>query len=194
MAPTSQPSIGLLTDLYQLTMAQAYYSAGITGDHACFHLFFRENPHGGGYAIACGLEQALDYLESLHFAASDITYLSGLPGSDGRPLFSAEFLAWLSEFTFTCDVDAVPEGMAVFPREPLVRVRGPIAQCQIVETALLNCINFQTLVATKAARVCLSAEGDRVVGRMRGNLQYPGRPAVWDPCFRNPCTLLGHGV
>jgi nicotinate phosphoribosyltransferase len=163
MTPVSQPSVGLLTDLYQLTMAQAYYSAGVTGNQACFHLFFRENPHGGGYAIACGLEQALDHLERLRFTPSDISYLLGLPGSDGRQLFSAEFLAWLSEFAFTCDVDAVPEGTAVFPREPLLRVRGPIAQCQIIETALLNCINFQTLIATKAARVCLSAEGDRVV-------------------------------
>jgi nicotinate phosphoribosyltransferase len=144
-------------------MAQAYYSAGVTSDEACFHLFFRENPYDGGFALACGLEQALDYLESLRFTPADVSYLSRLPGSDGRPLFSAAFLAWLAEFAFTCDVDAVPEGAAVFPREPLLRVSGPIAQCQIVETALLNCINFQTLVATKAARVCLSAKGDRVV-------------------------------
>ncbi len=158
-----EPSAGLLSDLYQLTMAQAYHSAGITGDDACFHLFFRENPFDGGFSVACGLEQALDYLGRLRFVESDIDYLSTLPGSDGRPLFSAVFLAWLAELEFTCDVDAVPEGTVVFPREPLLRVRGPIAQCQIVETALLNCINFQTLVATKAARVCLAAKGDRVV-------------------------------
>ena len=135
----------------------------MAGDEACFHLFFRENPFGGGFSVACGLEQAIEYLEHLRFTAEDIAYLSRLPGSDGRPLFSAEFLSWLSELEFSCDVDAVPEGTVVFPREPLLRVTGPLAQCQIVETALLNCINFQTLVATKAARVCLAAGGDRVV-------------------------------
>ncbi len=163
MRSAEQLSTGLLTDLYQLTMAQAYHSSEVAGDEACFHLFFRENPFGGGFSVACGLEQALDYLEHLRFTAADIAYLSRLPGSDGLPLFSAEFLSWLSELEFSCDVDAVPEGTVVFPREPLLRVTGPIAQCQIVETALLNCINFQTLVATKAARVCLAAGGDRVV-------------------------------
>jgi nicotinate phosphoribosyltransferase len=156
-------SSGLLTDLYQLTMAQGYFSAGVTRDEACFHLFFRENPFGGGFSVACGLEQAVDYLEGLRFTSDDIAYLSTLKGSDGGLLFSAEFLRWLSNLAFTCDVDAIPEGTAVFPGEPLLRVRGPIAQCQIVETALLNRINFQTLVATKAARVRLAAEGDSVV-------------------------------
>ncbi len=163
MRHTSERSNGLLTDLYQLTMAQAYHSAGVTGYEACFHLFFRENPFGGGFSVACGLEQAIEYLEGLRFTPDDIAYLSGLPGSDGRSLFSEAFLGWLSDLSFTCDVDAVPEGTSVFPREPLLRVRGPIAECQIVETALLNCINFQTLIATKAARVRLSAQSDRVV-------------------------------
>ena len=163
MTHISGLSNGLLTDLYQLTMAQAYHSAGVTGYEACFHLFYRENPFGGGFSVACGLSQAIEYLEGLRFTPDDIAYLSGLPGSDGRSLFSGAFLGWLSDLTFTCDVDAVPEGTAVFPREPLLRVSGPIAQCQIVETALLNCINFQTLIATKAARVRLSAQSDRVV-------------------------------
>ena len=163
MKRTPEVSTGLLTDLYQLTMAQAYFSAGVTGDDGCFHLFFRESPFGGGYAVACGLEQAIDYLERLRFTSSDISYLSALPGADGRPLFSSEFLSWLLELEFCCDVDAIPEGTAVFPREPLLRVSGPIVQCQLVETALLNCINFQTLVATKAARVCQAAKGGRVV-------------------------------
>jgi nicotinate phosphoribosyltransferase len=190
-------SAGLLTDLYQLTMAQAYHSAGVTEDEACFHLFFRENPFGGGFAVACGLEQAVEYLSRLRFDSADVSYLSGLPGSDGRPLFSAEFLAWLSEFTFSCDVDAVPEGTAVFPREPLLRVQGPIAQCQLVETALLNCINFQTLVATKAARVCLAAKGDRVVEFGLRRAQGPdgglsaSRAAYIGGCSGTSNTLAG---
>lgn len=163
MNPALESSTGLLTDLYQLTMAQAYHSAGVTGVEACFHLFFRENPYGGGFSVAAGLEQALDYLEALHFSDADSAYLSAQTGNDGGPLFSGEFLEWLSRFTFACDVDAVPEGTVVFPGEPLLRVKGPIVQCQIAETALLNCINFQTLVATKAARVSLAARGDRVV-------------------------------
>jgi nicotinate phosphoribosyltransferase len=178
-------------------MAQAYYSAGVNETEACFHLFFRENPFGGGFSIACGLEQAMDYLSHLRFDPDDIAYLSGLPGVDGRPLFSGEFLAWLSDFAFTCDVDAVPEGTVVFPREPLLRVRGPIAQCQIVETALLNCINFQTLVATKAARVCLAAKGDRVVEFGLRRAQGPdgglsaSRAAYIGGCAGTSNTLAG---
>jgi nicotinate phosphoribosyltransferase len=190
-------SSGLLTDLYELTMAEAYHSAGVTGTEACFHLFFRENPFGGGFSVACGLEQAIDYLEGLHFTPDDIGYLSALPGSDGRSLFSGEFLKWLSGLMFTCDVDAVPEGTAVFPGEPLLRVRGPIVQCQIVETALLNCINFQTLVATKAARVCIAAQGDRVVEFGLRRAQGPdgglsaSRAAFVGGCSATSNTLAG---
>ncbi len=151
------------TDLYQITMAYAYWRAGIAEMDACFHASFRRNPFAGGYAIACGLEQAVEYLAGIAFTDADVAYLGTLHGNDGEPLFSAEFLAWLTEFRFTCDVHAVPEGTVVFPREPLLRVTGPIAQCQIVETALLNIINFQTLVATKAARVCSAAQGDPVL-------------------------------
>jgi len=153
----------MLTDLYQLTMAYAYWKSGTAELDACFHASYRRNPFGGGYAIACGLEQAVEYLLGMQFADEDIAYLATLTGNDGRPLFSGEFLAWLREFRFTCDVHAVPEGTVVFPREPLLRVTGPIVQCQIVETALLNIVNFQTLVATKAARVCLAAAGDPVL-------------------------------
>lgn len=153
----------MLTDLYQLTMAYAYWKSGTAELDACFHASFRRNPFDGGYAVACGLEQAVDYLLGLKFADEDVAYLATLTGNDGEPLFSEEFLAWLREFRFTCDVDAVPEGTVVFPREPLVRVTGPIVQCQVIETALLNIINFQTLVATKAARVCRAAAGDPVL-------------------------------
>lgn len=153
----------MLTDLYQLTMAQAYVAAGVADTEACFHLSFRENPFGGGFAVACGLEQAVEYLDGFGFTAQDTQYLSGLSGNDDRPLFTKEFLRWLQELRFSCDVDAVPEGTAVFPREPLVRVIGPLPVCQMVETALLNIVNFQTLIATKAARCRIAAQGDPVI-------------------------------
>jgi len=156
-------SPGLYTDLYQLTMAQGYVLTGVAETHASFSLSFRENPFGGGYALACGLEQALDYLESLTFSAEDISYLATLTGNDGRPLFREEFLGYLESFRFEADVDAVPEGTVVFANEPVVRVTGPVVSCQLVETALLNTVNFQTLVATKAARVCEAAGSDPVV-------------------------------
>jgi nicotinate phosphoribosyltransferase len=156
-------SPGLFTDLYQLTMAQGYFAAGVADTEACFHLSFRENPFGGGYSLACGLEQALDYLEALSFTSDDIAYLSTLEGNDGHTLFSPEFLTYLERFRFEGDVHAIPEGTAVFPHEPLMRICAPIVMCQLVETALLNIVNFQTLVASKAARVCEAAEGDSVV-------------------------------
>lgn len=149
----------MLTDLYQLTMAQGYYDAGMGDVDACFHLFFRENPFGGGYSLACGLEQACDWLEDWSFESGDLAYLAQQKGNDGLPLFTTEFLERLGEMRFACDVDAVPEGTVVFPGEPLLRITGPLPQCQLVETALLTFINFQTLIATKAAR-CRVAAGD----------------------------------
>lgn len=193
----SVASSALLTDFYQLTMAQAYFSAGIAETDACFHLFFRANPFDGGYAVACGLQQAVEYLEALRFTADDIAFLAEQTGNDGAPLFSEEFLAHLAELRFTCDVDAVAEGTAVFPREPLVRVSGPIVQCQIVETALLNAINFQTLVATKASRVCLAAQGDPVVEFGLRRAQGPdggvsaSRAAYVGGCVGTSNTLAG---
>ncbi|MEN6429886.1 MAG: nicotinate phosphoribosyltransferase [Coriobacteriales bacterium] len=157
------PVPAMLTDLYQLTMAYAYWRSGAASLDACFHVSFRRNPFEGGYAVTCGLAQAVDYLAALHFTDDDVAYLSTLTGNDGKPLLPGEFLEWLGDFQFTCDVDAVPEGTVVFPGEPLVRVVGPIVQCQLVETALLNIVNFQTLVATKAARVCYAAQGDPVI-------------------------------
>jgi nicotinate phosphoribosyltransferase len=163
LADVYRPSLALSTDLYQLTMAQAYRHAGRAEEEAVFHLFFRRNPFGGGFAVACGLARSLDYLEGFHFTAEDVAYLAELTGNDGRPLFDPAFLRELGELRLRCDVDAVPEGTAVFPYEPLVRVRGPILHAQLVETALLNCVNFETLIATKAARVCLAARGDEVI-------------------------------
>jgi nicotinate phosphoribosyltransferase len=156
-------SQALLTDLYQLTMAYAYWRTGKADDEAVFHLFFRSNPFDGGYTIAAGLEAAVAYLEALRFNDDDRAYLATLTGNDGRRLFPDEFLDALAALRFTCDVDAIPEGTVVFPHEPLVRVRGPILEAQIVESALLNVINFQSLIATKASRIVAAAKGDPVI-------------------------------
>jgi nicotinate phosphoribosyltransferase len=157
-----RPSLGLLTDLYELTMVYAAFKAGIDQRQAAFHLSFRHNPFGGGFTVACGLAAAVDYLEDLRFDISDREYLAGLTGNDDRPLFDAEFLDYLGQMKPQCDIDAVPEGSVVFPHEPLLRVVGPLFEAQLLETALLNLVNFQTLVATKAARVVLAA-GDQPV-------------------------------
>lgn len=155
--------LALLTDLYQLTMAYGYWKTGRAEREAVFHLFFRRNPFAGGYTIASGLQFAVDYLENYHFANDDIEYLAGLQGNDGKPLFESGFLSYLSELRLRCDVDAVPEGTVVFPHEPLVRVNGPILQCQLLETALLNFINYQSLIATKAARISAVTRGEPVL-------------------------------
>jgi len=156
-------SLALLTDLYQLTMAYGYWKLGRAEQEAVFHLSFRKNPFNGGYGVACGLHDAIDYLSHLRFDGEDLQYLDSLTGNDGRPLFERGFLDYLRALRFTCDVDAIPEGTVVFPHEPLARVTGPILQAQIIETALLNLLNFQTLVATKAARVCRATRGEPVL-------------------------------
>lgn len=156
-------SLALLTDLYQLTMAYGYWRNGLGERESVFHLFFRRNPFHGGYAIAAGLDQAIDYIRGFSFSDEDLAYLAGLTGADGAPLFAPAFIDYLREMDLTIDVDAVPEGTAVFPHEPILRVRGPLIQAQLLETPLLNIINFQTLVATKAARVCSAAQGDPVL-------------------------------
>jgi nicotinate phosphoribosyltransferase len=148
-----RPSLALLTDLYQLTMAYGYWKQGLHEREAVFHLYFRKAPFEGGYAVAAGLALAVDYLKNLQFADEDIAYLASLTGSQGGRLFPDDFLTYLRELKFTCDVDAVAEGTVVFGNEPLVRVQGPLLQAQLVETALLTIVNFQTLIATKAARV-----------------------------------------
>ncbi len=157
------PSLALLTDLYQLTMAYGYWKTGLAEREAVFHLTFRSAPFGGGYAVSCGLSAAIDYLKKLQFGDGDLAYLAKLPGNDGKPLFDRSFLVHLRRLRFNLDVDAIPEGTVVFGQEPLVRVKGPLIAAQIVETALLNLINFQTLIATKAARICQSAKGDPVI-------------------------------
>lgn len=160
--PKSQ-SFCLLTDLYQLTMAYAYWKSNRHEREAVFHLVFRQNPFKGGLTIACGLEMAIEFLKSFFWDPSDIDYLAGLKGTDGHPLFEPPFLDYLKGMTFACDVDAIEEGTIVFPQEPLIRVKGPLLQAQLLESILLNMINFPSLIATKAARVCLAAQGDEVL-------------------------------
>ncbi|WP_162054338.1 nicotinate phosphoribosyltransferase [Pontibacter pamirensis] len=156
-------SLTLLTDFYQLTMAYGYWKKGMAEQEAVFHLYFRKNPFKGGYTIAAGLEHAVQYLQELQFREEDLKYLSGLKGNQGQPLFEQDFIQYLQDLKFTCSVDAIPEGTAVFPNEPLVRVRGPLLQAQLIETPLLTLINFETLIATKAARIADAAKGDAVI-------------------------------
>jgi len=159
----SPPPLSLLTDLYELTMAYAYWQSRTADKEAVFHLSFRQPPFQGGFTIACGLASVINYLQHLLFREPDLAYLATIRGQDGQPLFNPSFLAHLKDLRLVCDVDAIPEGTVVFPHEPLIRVQGPILQAQIIETALLNLLNFQSLIATKAARVCLAAQGDPVV-------------------------------
>ncbi len=153
----------LLTDLYQLTMAYGYWKCGRANQEAVFHLLFRKQPFSGGFTLAGGLADAVEYLRRFRFAKADLDYLRTLKGNDGKRLFDSAFLEYLGRLKLRLDVDAIPEGTVVFPQEPLVRVRGSILEAQLVETALLNLLNFQSLIATKAARVCASAQGDPVI-------------------------------
>jgi nicotinate phosphoribosyltransferase len=157
LGPLYGGSLALLTDLYQLTMAHGYWANGIAEQEAVFHLFFRKSPFAGGYAVCAGLGPALEHLARLRFTDEDLAYLASLG------LFQPGFLDYLRTFELALIVDAVPEGRVVFPHEPLVRVQGPLLAAQLVETALLTLVNFETLVATKAARVCHAAGGAPVV-------------------------------
>ena len=157
------PSLALHTDLYQLTMAAAAHRAGVHEREAVFQHFFRKAPFAGGFTVAAGLGTLLEFMRVFRFGADDIEYLATLQAPAGGPLFARDFLAWLGDFEFRCDVDAVPEGTVVFAQEPLLRVQGPIVACMLLETPLLNLLNFQTLIATKAARVALAARGDPVL-------------------------------
>ena len=154
--------MALLTDLYQVTMAYGYWKTDRADDEAVFHLFYRRSPFKGGYAVACGLELVIDYLRNFQFEANDLAYLKTLTGNNEEPLFEDEFLDYLRDLRFSCDLAAVPEGTIVFPHEPILRVKGSLIECQLLETVLLNMINFQTLCATKAARICDAAAGDPV--------------------------------
>lgn len=146
----------LLTDLYELTMMQGYFKTG-NQNVVIFDAFYRTNPDNGGYAIFAGLAQIIDYIERLRFDASDISYLRSLG------IFEEDFLEYLRTFRFSGDIYAVTEGTVIFPREPLIKVIAPIMEAQLIETAILNILNHQSLIATKAARVCYAAKGDGVM-------------------------------
>ena len=153
----------LLTDFYQLSMAYAYWKAKIADRQASFHLFFRRPPFQGGFTLACGLQAVIAFIEQFQFREDDIAYLTSITHPDGTAYFEKAFLEMLASLRLTVSIDAVPEGTVIFPYEPLIRVTGPLMQCQLLESVLLNLINFPTLIATKAARVCLAADGDPVM-------------------------------
>lgn len=183
--------LALLTDLYELTMMQGYYETGAYKKQVVFDLFYRKNPSGNGYAIAAGLQQAIEYIEGLRFSDEDIAYLQGLN------LFSDDFIAYLRNFRFTGEIYAIPEGTVVFPQEPLMRVKAPIIESQLVETALLNIINHQSLIATKASRVVHAAQGDPVMEFGLRRAQGPdagtlgARAAVIGGCCGTSNVLTG---
>lgn len=162
-ASTGDGSLALFTDLYQLTMAYGYWKQGVAERRAAFHLYFRKNPFGSAFAVACGLTGVVEYLRAFRFDHDDLQYLASLVGNDGKPLFEDAFLQYLGRMELACDIDAMPEGTLVFAHEPMLRVSGPIVQSQILETAFLSLLNFPTLVATKAARVCHAARGETVL-------------------------------
>ncbi len=153
----------LLTDLYQLTMAYGYWKLGLHERLAVFHQVYRTEPFNGNYAVACGLATLIDFLQNWHFSPDDIDYLRSLQSPAQKPLFPEDFLDYLKTLRFTCDVAAVPEGELVFANEPMVRIKGPLLQCQLLESTLLNIMNFQTIIATKASRVYQAAKGDTVL-------------------------------
>ena len=150
-------NLTMLTDFYEITMANGYFESGMAEDTAYFDMFFRKVPDGGGYAIMAGLEQLIDYLKNLKFTEEDIEYLRG------KGIFCEAFLEYLKNFEFKCDVWAVPEGTPIFPHEPIVTVRGPVMQAQFIETMVLLCINHQSMIATKANRIVRAAQGRPVM-------------------------------
>jgi nicotinate phosphoribosyltransferase len=163
MSMSSYHSKALLTDFYQLTMSYGYWKANMHNRIAAFHLNFRKKPFNGSFAIAAGLSDVIDFIENFRFSSCDIKYLSSLLGGDNTPIFETKFLDYLHNLKLTVDIDAIEEGMAVFPYEPILRVTGPILQVQLLESSILNIINFQTLIATKAARIVEAAYPQDVV-------------------------------
>ena len=156
-------SLSLLTDLYQLTMAYGYWKKGIHNNIASFNVFFRENPFSSGYAVSSGLENIISFLENFKFSKSDLDYLQSLKTDNGSNLFSREFINFLSKIKFECDVYAIEEGRVIFANEPVIRINGPIYQCQLIESAILNIFNFNSLIATKASRIAHVSNGDPIL-------------------------------
>jgi len=183
-------NLTLLTDLYEITMMQGYFKTN-NREIVVFDAFYRKNPCDGGFSICAGLEQVIDYINNLHFSDEDIAYLRGLK------LFDEDFLEYLRNFHFTGDLYAIPEGTIIFPREPLIKVVAPIMEAQLVETAILNIVNHQSLIATKAARVCHAAQNDAVMEfglrRAQGPDSgiYGARAAVIGGCKGTSDVLAG---
>jgi len=184
-------NLSLLIDFYELTMVQGYFLTGVSERPVVFDLFYRKNPNGNGYSIAAGLEQAIEYVKNLHFTRSDIEYLRK------QGVFEEEFLEYLADFKFSGEIYAVPEGSVVYPGEPLIRVKAPVACAQLMETPLLNIINHQCLIATKAARVVHAAGGNAVLefGLRRAQGPdaglYGARAAIIGGCSATSNVLAG---
>lgn len=187
----SEQNLTLMTDLYELTMMQGYFKNKDKNDMVIFDAFYRSNPCGGGYAISAGLAQVIDYIKNLHFSEEDISYLRSLN------IFEEDFLAYLQNFRFSGDIYAIPEGTVMFPREPMIKVIAPIMEAQLVETAILNIINHQSLIATKASRVCYAAKGDGIMEFGLRRAQGPdagtlgARAAVIGGCVGTSNVLCG---
>ena len=200
----SKRNLTLLTDLYELTMMQGYYEKG-QNENVIFDVFFRQNPCNNGYSVCAGLDQVIDYIKNLHFTYDDVDYLRGLG------IFKEDFLHYLSGFHFSGDIYAIPEGTVVFPKEPLLKVVAPIMEAQLVETAILNIINHQSLIATKTSRIVFAANGDgirpspcpgtgcRIIRckssddrRMCRYFQCTCRTDVRRSCYGNPRAQLDH--
>ena len=186
----NRQDLTLLTDLYELTMMQGYYAKG-QNEKVIFDVFFRQNPCNNGYSVCAGLDQVIDYVKNLNFTYDDVDYLRGLG------IFSEDFLHYLSGFHFSGDIYAIPEGTVVFPKEPLLKVVAPIMEAQLVETAILNIINHQSLIATKASRVVFAANGDGIMefGLRRAQGPdaglYGARAAIIGGCVGTSNVLAG---
>ena len=189
MGTNEKLNLTMLCDFYELTMSHGYFEKGYRDRITYFDLFFRRCPDGGGFAIAAGLEQIIEYIQDLHFSADDIDYLRE------RNLFSEEFLEYLADFKFTGDIWAVPEGTPIFPQEPIITVRAPAIEAQLIETFLLLCINHQSLIATKANRVVRAAQGRTVLefGSRRAQgadaAILGARAAYIGGCHGTACTI-----
>lgn len=184
-------NLTLLTDLYQLTMLNGYFEKNVHEDIVVFDMFFRKNACNSGYTIVCGIEQFVEYINNIRFSDEDLKYLKSLN------LFSDKFLTFLKDFKFTGDIYSVEEGTIMFPNEPILTVKAPLYQAQLIETALLTIVNFQSLIATKASRVCFAAQGDpvfefglrRAQGPDAGT--YGARAAMVGGCLATANVLAG---
>ena len=179
---------GIYTDFYEITMAYGYWKSGIAEKRAIFQMFFRKNPMNGGYSVFAGLDTLMDYFEKFGFSEEDIDYLKTFTDLKGKKLFDKDFLEYLKNMRFSCDVMAFPEGSVAFPNEPVIKVVGPIIQAQLVESMILNVINFQTLIATKAARICSVAQGGVLEFGLRRAQGIDGALSATRAAYIGGCT------